>query len=170
MSFLTFSQTNVEENKLLWSDTSKLKWSDFKGGIPFGNIGYKKATIASEVVAECVDYTDDCVPVFVVKTFCDRMNSWVIEKNDEILKHEQGHFDIAEIFARRIRKKFYCYNKMKECDMEKYSQTFSKLLEELALTQKLYDKEVNFSEEYTLEWYKKIESELNELKDYKLVE
>jgi len=163
-------QNDPSEDKLFWSDSIKLTWSDFKGGVPFGDIGFKKAAIATEVVAKCIDYTDDCVPIFVVKTFCVRNESWVFEKSDIILRHEQGHFDIAEIIARRIRKNFYDLNKMKECDMEKYSQTFSTFLEELDLTHKLYDKEVTFSEEYTLEWYKKIDEELNELKDYKFVD
>ena len=34
-------------------------------------------------------------------------------KTDYILKHEQGHFDIAEIFARKLNKKMseYKFNK-----------------------------------------------------------
>lgn len=170
VSFLCFSQTNVEEDRLFWNDSIEVNWSDFKGEVPLGDLGIVKAAIATEIVAECIGYTDDCVPVFVVKTFCDRNSSWVIERNDDLLRHEQGHFDIAEIFARRIREKFYYYNQIKVCDVEKYSEVFNELLDELVLTNKLYDKEVYFSEEYASEWYKKIEDELNELEQYKFVE
>jgi hypothetical protein len=170
MSFLTFSQSNIEEDNLFWNDTIKVKWTDFKGGVPFGDLGIKKAAIATEVVAECIGYIDNCVPVFVVKTFCDRNSSWVVEKNDNLLRHEQGHFDIAEIYARKIRKIFFSYNEEKDCEMENYSETFAKLMEELVLTHKMYDDEVYFSEVHTLEWYKKIEHELNELEDYKFAE
>ena len=32
----------------------------------------------------------------------EKSKSWGLVKNDWILKHEQGHFDIAEIFAQKI--------------------------------------------------------------------
>ena len=32
----------------------------------------------------------------------DKFASWARVRNDSILIHEQGHFDIAEIYARRL--------------------------------------------------------------------
>ena len=35
----------------------------------------------------------------------DKNHSWIMEKTQRILDHEQGHFDIAEIYAVRFEKK-----------------------------------------------------------------
>ena len=82
--------------------------------------------------------------------------------------HEQGHFNIAELFARKLRKAYAVY---------KFNvQTVGKDIDKLFILNKLertemdmeYDKETNFSRnrKEQLLWNKKIEIELNNLTKY----
>jgi len=82
--------------------------------------------------------------------------------------HEQGHFDIAELFARKLRKAFaeYKFN----------AQTVGKDIDKLFILNKqerterdvLYDKETNHSQnkQQQVLWNKKIKSELDNLKKF----
>lgn len=78
------------------------------------------------------------------------------------MSHEQGHFDIAELFARKLRKAFkeYIFNpKTIEAD---YNKIFSRIKTERSKMDALYDKETNLSRNKSkqLYWNKKIEAEL----------
>jgi hypothetical protein len=162
----TYSQCKTESDSIRWGKEVKLKWKDFKGAVPFGYSDIKKATSAFEILATCVDFKEDSIPVFEIEVFFVKTKSWVILKTDDILRHEQGHFDIAEIYARKLRKIYKEINIQKKSNVDEYSNVFEKTQNELDLVQKQYDKEVNFIPENREIWYKKIAKELEELKDY----
>ena len=82
--------------------------------------------------------------------------------------HEQGHFDLAELFARKLRKAYaeYKFN----------AQTVGKDIDNLFILNRkertnmdiLYDKETDFSRnrKQQLFWNKKIKDELDNLLRY----
>jgi predicted secreted Zn-dependent protease len=39
-----------------------------------------------------------------VKNYFDKDQSWMMVKNAYVLQHEQIHFNISELYARKIRK------------------------------------------------------------------
>ena len=88
-----------------------------------------------------------------------------MHKTDYILTHEQGHFDIAEIFARKLNKLMKEYN----FDWNTYRQDLKKIyqdvLDEKEDMQNKYDEETNHSinKEKQEEWLKKISGKLKEL-------
>lgn len=92
----------VPNDKVYWHDDSRLSWSDFRGrpvhSSPHG---------AMSSVGVDLNYVQRGDQVSIsIQAFFIRRSSWVKAdtKTDEALNHEQGHFDIAEIYARKLRK------------------------------------------------------------------
>jgi len=89
-----------------WSSSKQLSWKDFKGeptneraaAITASGITYRFST---------TDTNDNLEIDFKVITHFYPNKSWYNPSlvNAEILEHEQRHFDISEIFARKMRKR-----------------------------------------------------------------
>lgn len=163
-----YSQNTIEQDSIKWSREVKLEWKDFKGAVPFGDIGNKKAISSLEILASGIDFYEDSIPVFKIETYFYKKDSWAILKTDDVLLHEQGHFDITEIYARKLRKHYLELNKQKVTDISKYSQVYEDINKEMDIIHFNYDKEVNFIPENREIWYKKIAKELDELEEYAL--
>ncbi len=120
---LLIAPSHLEPEKIEWSQNNKLTWADFKGkpeeaaffvastnsGLHFSytyNTNNNKITAASSV--SCIFFPD---------------KSWYKpgKVNDKILEHEQTHFDISELFARKLRKKLanFRFTKNIKTEMEK---------------------------------------------------
>src|SRR5205085_4703224 len=95
-------------------------------------------------------------------------NSWGRYKTEYILRHEQGHFDITELFARKLAKEIKEY----KFDPQKYQQElnkiYKKVMDEKEDYQERYDKETDFSrnKERQVQWLEKIKDELEELDEF----
>ena len=93
-----FSQKDAES--INWSEEKKLVWEDFKAAPQKnGDVAALTAThlgFAYNVANGKITYDIECR--------FEKNRSWGLVKNDWILKHEQGHFDVAEIFARKLFK------------------------------------------------------------------
>ena len=94
--------------------------------------------------------------------------SWGLHKTDYILSHEQGHFDLAELFARKLHKEMSNYTFNKKSFQKDLKKIYDSIMKERESTQNQYDKETNHSinKEKQAEWLKKISRMLEELKDY----
>lgn len=87
-----------------WKEHSKLSWDDFRG--PVGNPN--DATVA---VTHCgmgfktAPVKDGEKPQIIVFNKFYTEKSWVMSdaKLPEILEHEQGHFDLCEIYTRKLK-------------------------------------------------------------------
>src|SRR5579859_591137 len=161
---LSFNKTYAQDT-IYWQPTYKLKWEDFQG-IP--DSSSKDGAISRPVIKYHLSANEDSFNVKVICFFI-RSKSWSkFKKNDTLLMHEQGHFDIAELFARKLRKAFaeYKFN----------AQTVGKDIDKLFILNKqerterdvLYDKETNHSQnkQQQVLWNKKIKSELDNLKKF----
>jgi hypothetical protein len=88
---------------LVWPEHPRLSWDDFKAQPPQGvtypsaesETGFKYQLLCSAGKLD-VD----------AHAFFSPSGSWVIppKKNPELLKHEQGHFDMAEVYALKLKK------------------------------------------------------------------
>ena len=98
---------------------------------------------------------------FIIQTVFYPKTSWKKKKsiNDHILKHEQGHFDLTEYYARLLRKG------VSELEFKKFStidaqinKLFKKYSKEADKIQDDYDEETNHSidKEEQTRWNKKI--------------
>ena len=154
-----------EVEKILWREELKLRWDDFKGKVPNYNIGFKKAITTSEIRIKA-DFLDGQMPNFIVGAYFIKNQSWTITNSDTILAHEQIHFDISELFARKIRRTFEKLQTSKEKDYDIYIAKYYDLRKQELNLQEDYDNKVLFNKERQLEWQARISKELQKLKDY----
>ena len=101
---LIISPTLIKAQVIKWKEDRPLVWSDFKGNLGFGwsattntqtNYSYKVLNI------DCTyQITFDIETDFYPKTSM----SWSHYNGDDayLLKHEQLHFDITELFTRKL--------------------------------------------------------------------
>jgi hypothetical protein len=153
-----------EEELLAWSAARKLVWDDFKG-TPDARSGAAASTATKLGFDYSVSKNEFA---FSITLHFSKTRSWAREKNDHILRHEQGHFDIAEIFARKLYKKMKSYRFHKNTYRHDVNKIYDDILKDKDSMQQQYDEETDFSrnKEKQAEWLKKIASMLEELKAY----
>lgn len=165
--FLLAYNFGYAQNKdtIYWNNTNKLKWEDFKGrpdnstnllAMTQAGIGYEVACNNGELKLK-------------VRCYFNVNKSWAKETDsDELLAHEQLHFDITELHTRKLRKKLSeltdpCGKNLKELN-KLYQSSFN----ECAKTQEQYDKEsehsINVAKQK--EWEQRIASELKTLEKF----
>ena len=152
------------EELIRWNENQKLTWADYKG----------KPKENSDAAASTATYLGFEFNVgkdgFNYKITCtfSKTKSWGLHKTDYILTHEQGHFDIAEIFARKLNKMMRGY----KFDKNSFKEDLRTIYESIALEkdtfQNQYDEETNHSikREKQAEWLTKISNQLKELADF----
>ncbi len=144
---------------MLWAPDKRLTWADFKGKIPPAAI--PAATTASGIsykyLANLIHHEVDLD--FEVNAYFYPNESWYKPEicDNLILSHEQLHFDIAELFARKMRDKLKRTSFSDNVKAE-IRKIYKEILQELKDFQELYDWETNFSrnEKKQLEWNKKV--------------
>ncbi len=159
-------------DRIEWSASRSLSWSDYvKKSTSFNN------SKALAMTATSIEYTvyekSNTPPVYVFKNYFEKKHSWTITARKDVLKHEQLHFDISELYARKMRKEMKLLNQQKEKDNRKYQKKFNELNNDMIANQKRYDKEThyNIGDGITLSdkqqfWIDSIKLELNKLKDF----
>src|SRR5579872_4328795 len=90
------------DNKIMWKETTKLVWDDFKGK-PDGSSPYK-ANTETEVAVDIKTKGD--LAIITLECCFIKNASWTKDnKNPGLLIHEQMHFNITEISVRKFRQK-----------------------------------------------------------------
>lgn len=164
--FLPFFSPGQEKNEELvpWNKRPKLTWNDYKGTVDAGSDA--AASTATYLGIE-YNFTRNGLTYRITCSF-SKNKSWRRHKTDPILAHEQGHFDIAEIFARKLNMKMSAYKFNTNTYKTDLQKIYLDITDEKDKMQDNYDKETNHSinTEKQTEWLKKIEEMLKELKDY----
>ena len=93
---------------ILWQENKKLKIQDFKAENK-DTIKVNRQQFLGAISAIRIEYSSfqrnkNSVPDFSIKTYFDPNESWMLLKNDYVLQHEQIHFDLTELYARKMRK------------------------------------------------------------------
>ena len=147
-----------------WKERRQLAWADYQGKPDPG-----AGAAASTATYLSVEYNfKDGRLGYVITCSFSRSRSWGLTMNDYILSHEQGHFDIAEIFARQLYKKLKAY----EFDKKNYQTDLRRIYEDITSEkeemQNRYDRETNHSinKDKQAEWLEKIRRELKELEPF----
>jgi len=93
--------------------------------------------------------------------------SWSNVNDEYILGHEQLHFDIGELFVRKLRKKLMEDPSVLDTS-DRLNKLFKKYFNLCVAEQRKYDNETNHSiiKSKQIYWEKKVVSELNKLNDY----
>lgn len=157
--------------RIEWKEDKKLVWSNFKSKVNNQRgkdiVAYTHCGWVSSVLKSTHPKGDAKVSI---ETIFNEDKSWKDDKriNDYVLNHEQKHFDIAEIYARKIRKEIIAKIKTTS-DYDKYFQAiYNRTVKDYKNFQALYDgvTEHGMNREKQLEYDVIISDELEQLKNY----
>jgi len=159
------------EKEIEWSPNRKLTWEDFKGSPK----SMSNPNIAAQTFCGFGFQTNYVTvltktKIFVTTTFTCNL-SWVRsdQKNRaDLLEHEQGHFDLCEVYARQLRKKLQ-EEKLTVFNLNTDANIIFKNIYTLYLDrQELYEKETRhgLEKQKQNEWRTMINNELHGLSDY----
>lgn len=157
-----------EENLIEWSPSRKLTWNDFQGK---PDPDSPNAALTNSSINVEFGYNNKGLK-HSIKCRFNKLLSWGKIKNDYILKHEQGHFDIAETHARILNKQLTEYTFNSQTVGDDINKIYNSVMKLHVVMQKQYDEETNHSlvVEKQTEWDSKISSMLKEyhaFADYK---
>lgn len=79
-----------------------MTWDDFQGKINPQSSGI--ASTWSYMDLDIISYNTDSAVIDLAAVF-SKTKSWVAYEEKTVLKHENGHFDITELWTRKLRKK-----------------------------------------------------------------
>lgn len=99
--------SGVDNEKMQWSESRPLNWSDFQGQ-PDGAADYVASTNSGISLSYSIGNKNGTwrFDYNVNSNFYPKQSWYRPEAASEyILKHEQTHFDISELHARKLRKK-----------------------------------------------------------------
>lgn len=154
----------VAQEVIVWDSAVRLTWADFRGKVD-ANSSYSASTVSGIVYRFNLSgdgYSDSIMAVFY------RGESWVRIQNAEGLVHEQGHFDITEIFARKLRKRLQEFVPRRGSLGRQLKQVYEEVERDRDAMENLYDKETKHSadSEQQAYWNEKIARALKELEEY----
>jgi hypothetical protein len=163
---ILLSSFKIHNSSLIdWSPERKLTWDDFKSKPDKGS---PNAALTGTNIKFDFSYSSDAGFKYHISCQFDKNSSWGRVKTDYILSHEQGHFDIAEIYARKLCKAFREYSPDVENANKEVNKIYDRVMHELHDEQLRYDHETNFSikKEQQMAWLKKIDEDLKSLQAY----
>ncbi|MES2427258.1 MAG: hypothetical protein V4560_09810 [Bacteroidota bacterium] len=151
-SILTVSTTVIKAQQIQWEADRPLTWKDFKG-----KPGRASAATSSSIVYDYNAQTIDSVTYFITFNFkCVFNAEWSYVKSREhqspdLLAHEQTHFDITELYTRKLAAAFHAATFTRNYKVE-IEDIYKKNAEENRLMVVRYDKEVYRSMNMQLRW------------------
>jgi len=166
----SFQQSDV--GKIMWSKDKKISWSDFKGAVD-ENDEYKARSCIKIVQNENYKFKGSILTATIdVRATFNPNCSWArleIKEDVSLLSHEQGHFDIAEIYDRKLRKALKELPSSSGIIAENnISNLIDKYCAGMDSEGTLYDTETNHSQDVKKqqEWNAKIIKHLKELEAF----
>lgn len=165
-------QAQLPDDRLPWS-AEPLTWKDFSGS-PDHSSPFKANTSSGISYYWSMKQSgEDIELLFEVKSFFIPGKSWVKagEVSDNLLHHEQLHFDITELHARKLRKAVKEFDPKKTRNIKPALEAIYKRTEaERAAMQKKFDAETRHSmnKPAQLKWQKYVQEELEKLEDFSL--
>lgn len=135
------SDPKVYETTISWQESRKLTWDDFKGEPDLNSFPNALAVTNSGMSYESERQLFKDGKVFIQSVF-NTYQSWVLPegRTDYVLRHEQIHFDLTEIYTRKLRKAFID-SRITSSDAYEARQIFDKITSELSAKQDQYDTE-----------------------------
>jgi len=164
---LLFATSADSPEIIYWDKDYKLSWDDFEGQPRFD---YESI---SALTSSGIVHYQGCKEgkiIYKVQAYFEKHESWVKDeaRTNHHLRHEQLHFDITELNARKLRKalsnrEFKCGE---EAEFEVFVETVVSNWEE---DQRAFDLNTRHSMDHEAqrEWFYKIEAELEALEAFK---
>ena len=170
IGFLILHTDQPNEERIQWSEAYRLSWSDFKAEANY-EVGWAATTSSGMTHEYSGSITGDEVTYeSKVRCYFYPYNSWYKKElaTENLLLHEQLHFDIAEIHARKLRKRIANKNFTKDLKKE-MTALYTLTNNEMKRMQHRYDEVTDYSlnKEKQKEWEGIIKRELERLSAYK---
>ena len=160
--------TSTETPDIIYWDTDRrLSWSDFEG-----TPRYDYESISALTSSGIVHYKgckNDKI-IYKVRAYFEKKESWVKEeaRTKHHLTHEQLHFDITELYARKLRKALA--DRQFSCgEEEEFEEFVSNFLENWQYDQRAFDIHTRHSLDKIRqrEWFFRVGMEMSVFNDYK---
>lgn len=149
-----------DETFIPWLPERKLTWDDFLSE-PQKNSDAVASTntalgITYKVKGEAFSYQISC-------NFT-KPKSWGVLKTDYILAHEQAHFDITELFARRLHQRLQAYRFDQRSYKKQVAEIYQQIIKEKEAMQEAYDDATDHSRNKKMQsqWLEAIEEMLKD--------
>lgn len=148
------------EEFIPWAFSRRLSWTDFLCE-PQKNSDAVASTSTSLGIAYQVEHGE---LTYSITCNFSKLKSWGLLKTDYILAHEQGHFDITEICARKLYKALQEYEFNKKTYRKDINDIYQTIVAEKEEMQAAYDGESDHSRNRKVqyEWLQKINQMLEE--------
>jgi len=170
LSSYTQGTTETEEDTFTFSDKNLVDWNDYQPRVGVVSV-YKALTYTG--IKYKLDTDDDQRVSLEITAYFDKSRSWVNKESmtEELLNHEQRHFDITAIYAEQLRnelKSFVGMNIAKFMDTgksKKVKETFNRVYAEMEAKQRAYDTATGHSTnvESQVKWDEWIDTEFDSL-------
>ena len=150
-----------------WSDDLFMSWKDyrFRGRRFSEDSGMALTSVIHSVRGGIIGNE----PRFEVKVLFVKKDSWTTDSTSiTLLAHEKLHFDIAELYGRKIRKQIDELFQSGERDLKIYNQYVKQLLADFKRFSQNYDRETRHGKDFDEQkaWFEEVYSELDRLKLY----
>lgn len=153
-----------DEYMLPWTGHRKLTWDDFQC-VPVRNTEAVALTSTSLGISYRVKNNQ-----FIYDITCafSKEHSWGLLKTPYILAHEQGHFDITEIYARKLHHELQHYRFNEKTFKKDINEIYQRIVQEKEAFQAQYDRETDHSRKKARqeEWEVRIEALLADTAPY----
>jgi len=137
--------STTDENKIAWHENNQLVWDDYQGRPILHGRFNAESSLQISYRLGITKQNDDLKINLTVNCIFDKESSWVNPKNktNMLLEHEQLHFDIAEVYARRLRKELSESKFTIKNYKSKSSDIFEANFKDYKKFQVIYDRETN---------------------------
>jgi len=155
------------DDYISWNEKTKLRWADFKG-IPQVIDSVFEAFTTSSIHSSYHPVDLNTMQYEISAVFNETKSFYKSDTSKYLLSHEQGHFDLTEIYARKLRQDLI----KQDLRLTNYQGVFDSLYEqvhsELNKSQALYDSETDHSRnlDQQKKWNEKIKNDLAQLKAF----
>jgi hypothetical protein len=153
-----------DETMVSWMAGRRLTWDDFRS-VPVRNTEAVALTSTSLGISYRVKNNQ-----FLYDISCafSKQHSWGLLKTPYILAHEQAHFDITEIYARKLHHELQLYRFDAKTFKKDINDIYHRVVKEKEAFQELYDGETDHSRKKARqeEWLVRIEALLDDTAPY----
>lgn len=156
----TMPLVHEDEEMIPWSGHRRLTWEDFQCA-PMRNTEAVALTSTSLGISYKVKNSQ-----FIYDITCtfSKRHSWGILRTPYILAHEQGHFDITELYARKLHYRLQNYRFNAATFKSDINNIYQSVVKEKEAFQEQYDRETDHSRKKVRqeEWLVHIEALLDD--------
>jgi len=161
-----------DKNVIFWDDNVLLTWNDFRKN-------YDSRTDYHALSATGIYSFWDCTRnrfSFIIGSVFDRDESWVMswvqfdrKRKGYLLNHEQLHFDLTELYARKLRRTFVQLPNPCARDERELKQIVNDHLEEFQREETRYDEETRhgLDNERQYRWDRRVREQLHALRQFR---